>query len=165
MANPAIAVTQELIRIMRGESGLPAKVGELSAASEIELKPVTATEIIDGYVAAELVEKAATVKYPSFYIYCERITNKLEEKFRSFSGTAQLSIEVRVSHDHVAPLQAQLHSYVEAITDVLNRSRGAWATGMFYTGGYDVTFQPVKKGGKNFIETARVQLEVHMSLD
>ena len=166
MAFTASKATNELASILRGETrGLPPKVAALTAPEGIRLAAVTATEVIEGYMAAELVERNLAVKYPLFYLYCERITNRLQEKFRTFSGTAELAIEVRVSHEHIRDLHAQLHAYVQAVTDVLDAHRGTWAPGVFYTGGYEVTFQPVKHGGKNFIESAKVRLEVHVSVD
>jgi hypothetical protein len=34
---------------------------------------------------------------------------------------------------------------------------------MFYAGGYDVEFGPVKRGGKNFLQSAKVSFEVDVS--
>jgi hypothetical protein len=36
---------------------------------------------------------------------------------------------------------------------------------MFYTGGYEVQFGPVKQGGKNYLQVAKVKFEVNMSAD
>ena len=36
------------------------------------------------------------------------------------------------------------------MTKALSASRGDWGDGMFYTGGYEVSFGRVKQGGKNF---------------
>jgi hypothetical protein len=56
-----------------------------------------------------------------------------------------------------------LQLYVDAVTRVLDRSRGDWSEGMYYTGGYEVTFGAVKRGGKNFVQTAKVAFEVGVS--
>jgi hypothetical protein len=34
---------------------------------------------------------------------------------------------------------------------------------MFYGGAYDVAFGPVKRGGRNFIQVAKVTLEIGVS--
>jgi uncharacterized protein (DUF433 family) len=51
------------------------------------------------------------------------------------------------------------------VTDVLDRHRGAWGMGIFHSGTYEITFQAAKRGGKNFIQSARVRVETHVSLD
>jgi hypothetical protein len=62
-------------------------------------------------------------------------------------------------------LQPSLQTYVEAVTDVLDKKRGRWATGMFYTGGYEIEFGPIKRGGRNFVQSAKVELTVNMSVE
>jgi hypothetical protein len=89
----------------------------------------------------------------------------LREKFRSFSGTTDLVIEVRVSHDRLEEIGRQTALYVEAVTNVLDQRRGSWRNGMFYSGGYEVAFGPVKKGGRNYIQTSRVTLQLVVSID
>ena len=51
----------------------------------------------------------------------------------------------------------------DAVTQILDANRGNWGQGAFYTGGYEVTFDPVKQGGKNFLQVAKVTFEVDMS--
>ena len=38
-------------------------------------------------------------------MYCEKIVNDLTEKFRTFSGTVQMAIELRHSQDRLEGLQ------------------------------------------------------------
>ena len=99
------------------------------------------------------------------YVYCEKVVNDLREKFRTFSGTAELSVDIRVSHEHMDDLQGLLQAYVEAVTDVLDKKRGQWAKGVFYSGGYEIRFGPIKRGGRNFIQTAKVDLTVNVSVE
>jgi hypothetical protein len=35
---------------------------------------------------------------------------------------------------------------------------------MFYAGGYEASFGPVKQGGKNFIQVAKVTFEIGVSV-
>ena len=46
---------------------------------------------------------------------------------------------------------------------LLNGSRGDWGDGMYYTGEYEVAFGPVKQGGKNFMQVAKVTFEIGVS--
>ena len=165
MARTESAVTGFLAGVLRGgDTGLNARIGQLRAEN-IELPAIEGVEILEQHVSAEIAERAGHIRYPVVHVYCDRVSNQLREKFRTFSGTAQLNVDLRVSHDHVGELQKQLQTCVEAVTDVLDGRRGEWATGMFYAGGYEITFSPVKKGGKNFIQSAVVRLEVHISVN
>jgi len=64
-------------------------------------------------------------------VYCEKVKNQLTEKFRTFSGTAQMTIEVRHSQDRLEGLQDSLQLYTDAATQVLAANRGDWAMGCF----------------------------------
>jgi hypothetical protein len=164
MAQAAVIAVAELLRLLQAEAGLPLAAATLSRTGD-ELPPVSTTDIVNGQIGSDLLEKSAVSKYPSFFVYCERVTNKLVEKFRTFSGSAELVIEVRVSHEHTDEVSRQLNAYVQAVTDVLDDNRGIWMRGVFYAGAYEITFQPVKRGGKNFIQSARVRVETHVSVD
>ena len=41
---------------------------------------------------------------------------------------------------------------------------GDWGQGMFFAGGYEVAFEPVRHGGKNFLQVAKVSFEVDLSV-
>ena len=164
MARTESAATGFLAGVLRGETGVNSRIGELRAAN-MELPAINGVEILQQHVSAEIAERAGNIRYPVAHVYCEKVMNDLREKFRTFSGTAQLVVELRVSHDHIEELQTQLQTCVEAVTDVLDGQRGSWGNGMFYTGGYEISFGPVKKGGRNFIQSATVRLEVHISVN
>jgi hypothetical protein len=46
----------------------------------------------------------------------------------------------------------------------LDVSSGDWGGGMYFAGGYQVAFGPVKQGGKNFIQTAKITFEIGVSI-
>jgi hypothetical protein len=56
-----------------------------------------------------------------------------------------------------------LQLYTSAVTDVLDLHRGEWGAGLFYAGGYRVEFGSVRRGGRSFLQTAKVLLEVEAS--
>jgi hypothetical protein len=161
MSQAALIALNEFARLLRADSGLPARVAEISA----DLNPVSESDVYTNNAAADLLEKSAAARYPSFHVYCDRVLNKLGEKFRTFSGTAELIVEIRVSHEHIDQLHDQLNVYVQAVTDVLDHNRGMWAPGVFHSGTYEINFQPAKRGGKNFIQSARVRVETYVSVD
>ena len=149
--------------LLRAPAGLAAGLTAIGQANQVALPLLEATQIIAQNIPADVAEKTAGAKYPAFHIYCERLENTLREKFRQFSGTATLAVDVRVTHDRLEGLDQRLQWYVDALTEVLDSNRGDWGGGLFYTGGYTVVFQPVKHGGKNFLQTAKVNFEVQVS--
>ena len=146
---------------------MPQKIG--SAVTEKVVRRLAGATALDGAstvtlnVPAEMAEKSDLVKYPSLNVYCEGIANELHEKFRSFSGKVHMAIEVRYSQDRLEGLQDQLELYLDGAMGVLHACRGDWADGMFYGGEYEVSIGPVKKGGKNFIQTAKITFEIGVS--
>jgi len=165
MARISSMVTSALTKHLSGEQGLPDKVGQLILTEEIRVPQISAADILERNVAAEIAEKTSGVRYPVVYVYCSKIVNELREKFRTFSGRAELTVEIRVSHEHMDELQPLLQTYVEAVTDVLDKKRGQWSAGVFYTGGYEIQFGAIKRGGKNFVQSAKLDLTVNVSVE
>ena len=165
MARISTIATSNLMVHLTDDRGLPGKVGELLEARDMKAPGISAADILERHVAADLAEKTAGVRYPVVYVYCEKVVNQMREKFRTFSGVADLVIDIRVSHEHMDDLQASLQTYVEAVTDVLDKRRGHWATGVFYSGGYTIEFGAIKRGGRNFIQSAKVELTVNVSME
>ena len=163
MAQTGSSSTRELARILQGEAGIGFSIGQISERESFELPLIEDSQIVTRNVAADLAEKTASVKYPLLHVYCDRVVNSLKEKFRIFSGTARMNVEIRVSHDRIEELEMRMQLYVEAVTEVLERNRGEWNRGMFYTGGYEVQFGAMKKGGKHFIQIAKVQFDLNIS--
>jgi len=151
-------------RMLAEPTGLPFAVAAVAERAQTTLRPIEATQVISQNIAHELAERTAGVQYPVFYVYCEKISNQLREKFRTFSGKVRMAIDVRVSQDRLDDIERELGLYTEAVTDILDSHRGDWGQGMFYTGGYEVTFGATKHGGKNFVQVAKVVFEVDVSL-
>jgi len=147
----------KLIDRLSAPTGISASMAALVVSGD---PPPT---VLSQNVAADLVDKTTSVQYPAVSVYCEKISNDLTEKFRSFSGTVQLAIEVRQSQDRLDGIEDALEQYADAVTQTLTASRGDWGDGMFFAGAYQVSFGAVKKGGKNFTQTAKITFEVGVS--
>lgn len=113
--------------------------------------------------AAELMERSGVAQYPVVSVYVEKVVNELREKFRSFSGTVQMAIEVRQSQDRMEGIETALEAQTDAVTAALSASRGDWGDGAYYAGGYQVTFGRMTRGGKNFTQAAKVTFEIGVS--
>lgn len=96
-------------------------------------------------------------------VYCGKLTNALREKFRRFSGDAQMIAEVRVSQDRMDGIESVVHLYADAMSQLLDQSRGDWGDGVFYAGGYEISYGPVKSGGKHFLQIAKVTFVLQIS--
>jgi hypothetical protein len=72
-------------------------------------------------------------------------------------------IETRISQDRLDDIQTNLQSYVDAVTQVLADNRGDWGDGVFYAGGYEISFGGVKHGGRNFLQLAKVSFVLQIS--
>lgn len=164
MAQVESKSTGKILSLLQEPAGLPYFVTSIADREGVRLPAIEPRQVIPQNITPEAVERSAGATYPAIYVYCEKLANSLREKFRTFSGTARMAVEVRVSQDRLEGLERKLSLYVEAVTDVLDARRGDWGQGLFYTGGYEVAFGPTKHGGKNFIQTAKVGFDVQVSV-
>jgi hypothetical protein len=165
MTSVAHRATSKLVQLMSSPSGLNMSIAALAQAEGVPLSPVPATRFFTDNVSSDVAEKSTDLKYTAVYIYCEKIVNDLKEKFRAFSGTLQMQIDVRVSQDRLEGMDRMSQLYSDAVTQILDANRGDWGQGLFFSGAYEITFGPVKHGGRNFIKSAAVALEVNASVD
>ncbi len=163
MAWVGSAVTAQVISLLTAPQGLNACVATLAQVQNATLAPVGQDQILAQNVPVEIAERSTDVKYPSVSVYCEKIANQLKEKFRTFSGKAVVTIEVRVSQDRLEGIEEQMQMYLDAATQVLDQNRGDWGAGMYYTGGYEASLGAVKHGGQNLLQIAKVTFDVGVS--
>ncbi len=165
MANVGTIATSRLLQLLLTPAGLMENLAAVAEMQGLTLPPVGVKQVLTQNAAQELIERSLDVKYPTILLYCEKITNDLREKFRTFSGKAQMTLEVRVSQDRVEGLEKLLGIYVDTVTRILDQNRGDWGNGMFYTGGYEAIFGEMAHGGRNFIQTGKIKFEVVISID
>jgi hypothetical protein len=146
------------------DTGVSSAVATLAEDTGVALAPIPPAHVVTQNQSFEISERASVTKYPVVQVYSDRVRNLLTEKFRTFSGKVRTVAEVRVSQDRIEGLEDQLRLYVDAVTAILDANRGNWGQGAFYAGGYEVAFEAVKQGGKNFLQIAKVSFEVDMSV-
>ncbi len=146
-----------------GSEGLEASLNELREYYPVPLTEWSGAAVEIMRAPAEMDEKARTVKYPRIGISVERIENGREERFNRFAGTLKAAVEIRVSQDRLEGLAESLYWYVDALRDVIEKKAGCLADGLVLTGEYEVHVEPVKRGGLNFQQTAKVVCPVVMS--
>lgn len=163
MARAGEQAATKFVDLLTATQTLNAIVAALSDSEQLVLPAIGEKQIFAQNVSFDLVDRTVEARYPALNIYCEKISNLLREKFRTFSGKAHMAVEVRLSQDRLDGLEKKLHLYVDAVTQVLDQNRGDWGEGMYYAGGYEAVFTPVKHGGKNFIQIAKITFEVGVS--
>jgi hypothetical protein len=149
--------------LLLGAGGLQTNLDALTAAESVPALKISAGQVITHNMPADIAERSAGGAYPCVHVYCEKVTNQLREKFRTFSGRIDMAFEIRVSTDRVDALDHQINSMVDAVVSTLDQNRGDWGGGIFYAGAYDIAFTAVKHGGKNFIQTAKVMFSLEIS--
>jgi hypothetical protein len=159
MAQIGATATQKAAAILSAADGLAAVIGQLPAGTQLQTPTV-----ITQNVAAEISDRALGLSYPAVYVYCGKLSNSLKEKFRVFSGQAEMMAEVRITQDRLDGLDELTQMTADAVIEVLDGARGDWGDGFFYAGGYEVQYGPVKAGGKNFLQAAKIKFDVEISI-
>ena len=162
-ANLGSMVTGQVIRRITAPNGANSKLANLTSGSGLAFTPLENSQVNSRNIAADLVERSTTVKYPSVNVYCEKLVNNHSEKFRTFSGYAAMAVELRHSQDHVAGLQDALELYADSVMQTLDAAQGDWGDGLFYLGGYEMALSPIKQGGRSFIQSAKITFQIGVS--
>jgi len=167
MAGLTGALTSVVVaRLSSSTDGVSVRVGAISQGDQTLQslgQAVSVRTILAQHASAEISEKAGHAHYPALLVYCDKISNTLKEKFRQFSGKAHVVVEVRHSQDRLETIETNLQVYVDAVCALLDESRGDWGGGSYYTGGYEVSYEAVARGGKNYLQRAKVGFDVEVS--
>jgi hypothetical protein len=156
-------ITGQVIQLLTGTSGVNSYLSANAQDNGQPLNPLNSAQVRAQNVAPDIADKSIAMQYPAANVYCEKIVNSLEEKFRKFSGNVQTIVELRYSQDRLDGLQDALDNYADAIMQILSANRGDWGNGMFFAGEYQVVFGAVKHGGKNFQQVAKITFEIGVS--
>jgi hypothetical protein len=163
MAGLSGALTSVVVsRLTSTTDGVNVRIGAMETADS-SLHAAGIRTIVALNASVEISEKTGYVQYPALLIYCDKLSNTLKEKFRQFSGKAHVVVEARHSQDNLDSLESTVEVYVDAVCALLDDSRGDWGSGLFYGGGYEVGYETVARGGKNFLQRAKVGFDVEVS--
>jgi len=164
MAGVSGTLTSVVISMLTSTAnGANVRIGAM-VENDPTLQAVGVRTIVAMNASVDISEQTGYVQYPLMLVYCDKLANTLKEKFRQFSGTAHMVVEARYSQDKLANLQTNAEVYADAICALLDDSRGDWGSGCFYSGGYEVSYAPVVRGGNNFLQVAKVGFDVQVSL-
>jgi len=162
-ANIASGTMAKVLSFMQGANGINASLMAMQQGGGLGGAPMPVVQVTAQNAAPDLVERSLAMRYPTANIYCEKVVNTLKEKFRSFSGRVEMVMEIRHSQDGLEGLESALELYTDAASQALDATRGDWGNGMFYSGGYEISFGAVKRGGRGFLQAARIGFDVGVS--
>src|SRR5665213_2960028 len=142
-------------------TGVNARITTIEA-NDPSLKGVGIKSIVSQNVSIEIAEASGQAQYPALLVYCDRVQNLLQEKFREFSGRVHVVIEVRHTQETLEMIEQNTEMYADAVCALLGEARGDWGDGASYSGGYQVDYEPVARGGKNFVQRAKVSFALEL---
>jgi len=157
--------TAKVVQLITAPAGVNASLGALTLGGQQAPGILQAAQVQSQNVSAEVAERAGNIQYPTVSVYCEKLVNSQVEKFRSFSGTIQMAIELRYSQDRLDGLQDGMSTYTDALLQVLEASQGDWGNGLYFAGAYQAAYGPVKHGGRNFLQTTKITFEIGVSIN
>jgi hypothetical protein len=158
-----ILAAQKVSELLTNGNALEQQINAVGAASNLTLPAITSSGVVLSSASAEIGDKDFQLTYPRICLYSTTVKNTHIEKFRSLSGTVSVTAEVWASSNLLQDTDQWIHFYVEAMTNILRQSIGDWGDGIFFSGVYDVQFQPPKVGGFGYVESAKVTCNVNVS--
>ena len=164
MSAIASSVVRRTCELLRSDSGLPFALRRALDDDDILVAENPPVWIVEQHALPEFLEKTVGARYPAVHVYCQKLANTRRERFMSFSGSILMVADVRVSEALLENVEKSLRCYVDGVLRVLQYNRGDWGYGFCYGGGYTVEFSAIRQGGKNYLQTAKIQFEVDASI-
>ena len=142
--------------LLNAAGGLTASLANYEVLAALTEAPVA----LVSQAPQELQEKRQKVIYPLCRIYCDQIQNDGKVKFREFSGTYRVVVEVTHSQDRLDGLTDTLQATTDSVGNVLDRNCGNLGEGMVLQPGYVAEFDAVKMGGLHYQQSSCVKVLV-----
>jgi hypothetical protein len=163
MAGFTGTLTAQVVGLLNSTtSGVNARIAAIKE-NDPTLKAAGIRSIVAQNVSMQIAEASGQAQYPALLVYCDRIENLLQEKFRNFSGRIHLVIEIRQTQVKLDGIEQNTEMYADAVCALLGEARGEWGDGASYSGAYKVEYEPVTFGGENFVQRAKVSFAVDLS--
>ena len=141
-----ILAPKKLSDLLTEGNALQQQITAIAASSNVILPLIASNQIVLSSANPDISDKNLEI-----------------EKFRSLSGTISLVVEVWASSNLFQDASEWVHFYVEGVTTILRQSAGDWGDGIYFSGIYEVQFQPPKIGGFGYVESARVTCYLNVS--
>jgi hypothetical protein len=158
-----ILAAQKLAGLLKNNNALEGAINALANSANVSVPAITSSDVTISSASTDIADKDFQLTYPRIGLYSTAVRNTQVEKFRSLSGTVSLVADLWASANLVQDTAEWIQFYVEAMTDLLRRSIGDWGDGIFFSGAYEVQFQPPKVGGFGYVESAKVTCLLNVS--
>lgn len=160
-----LLAAQKLSDLLTGTNALQQQLTAIASATNSTVPSIAADQVVLSSAGPEIADRSLQISYPRICLYSSGLKNTQVEKFRSLSGTLLVVAEIWASGNLVNESDQWIHFYVEAMTEILRQNIGDWGDGVFFSGIYDVQFQPAKAGGLGYIQSAKVTCSLTVSRD
>ena len=160
MANVAIGALHALREFLIGPDGLNDKVHAIAVRDMVRIPEIRPEQVAIRHVDADLADRFTPTRYPSILLFCETVENRQESKFRAFSGRVGLVVALRASEHGIRELDLFTARLAEGVMNVLADRRGKWTETCAFDGSFRVEYGPVSRGGVEFLQEARVEIEL-----
>ena len=158
-----LLAAEKLSALLVNGNALSIQISAIANSSNQTVPSIPSSQIVLSSATPDIGDKNLQFTYPRVCLYSIGLKNTHIEKFRSLSGTVSVIADIWVSANLLQDADNWSHFYVEALTNILRLSIGDWGDGVFFSGAYDVQFQPAKAGGFGFVELAKVTCNVNVS--
>jgi hypothetical protein len=153
----------KISHLLTDDNALERKIDALAASSGMTVPGILSSRVVPTSASAEMADKDFQLTYPRIGLYSTSIKNTQIEKFRSLSGSISVTAELWASASLLQEADLWIHFYVEAMTEILRQHIGDLGDGIFFSGSYEVQFQPPKVGGFGWVESAKVTCDLNVS--
>ncbi len=164
MALPmTILASQKMASLLTNNNALYQQIVSISAAANMAVPPIAASQVVLSSASPDIGDKNIQLTYPRVCLYSTSVKNTHIEKFKSLSGTVSVITDIWASGNLVSDTDQWIHFYVEAVTDIYRRNVGNLNDGFYFSGAYEVQFQPPKQGGIGFSQSAKITSLLNVS--
>jgi hypothetical protein len=158
-----ILASQKLANLLTGNDALEQQIAAIAAVANLQIPPITADQVVFSSASPEIGDKNIQLTYPRVCLYSSALKNTHIEKFKSLSGTVSVMTEIWASGNLVSDTDQWIHFYVEAVTEIYRQNVGNLNDGLYFSGAYEVQFQPPKAAGLGFAQSAKVACTLNVS--
>jgi hypothetical protein len=158
-----LLASQKLANLLTMDGALANEIASLASTAGATVPPIAADQVVLSSASPDIGDKSIQLTYPRVCLYSSVLKNTLAEKFKSLSGTVSVVTEVWASGNLVSDTDQWIHFYVEAVTDIYRQNVGDLSDGFYFSGAFDVQFQPPKAGGIGFSQSAKVTCILNVS--
>lgn len=83
MASICNILTAKVAEILFSAPNIDDRVAALANSLGIEMRPSTLHSVVVQHTPFDVAEKSLQARYPAIYVYCDKLSNTLKEKFRT----------------------------------------------------------------------------------